>query len=194
MKQSFIRHPNKRPRTHTLRSASSSYSSRSATTNTASSNPSTPGQPWRQRHRESSSRRLVSRRQWASVSVPGHRQLATTPSRGTSSSRSSPSSSASWPPRSRRRRWPCSGSTRLALRRAGLAGAGCAPCRGGCGDGAPRRVRVLRGAAQRRRRGPDGEEVEGLGGDVDADGPVVRYRGIYKGGIFSMHPNKPIVC
>ncbi|EES17052.1 hypothetical protein SORBI_3008G102900 [Sorghum bicolor] len=49
-------------------------------------------------------------------------------------------------------------------------------------------------AAQRRRRGPDGEEVEGLGGDVDADGPVVRYRGIYKGGIFSMHPNKPIVC
>jgi len=47
-------------------------------------------------------------------------------------------------------------------------------------------------AGQRRRRGPDGEEVDGLGGDVD--GPVVRYRGVYKGGIFSMHPNKPIVC
>ncbi|CAL4906590.1 unnamed protein product [Urochloa decumbens] len=44
---------------------------------------------------------------------------------------------------------------------------------------------------RRRRRGPDGEEVEGLGGD---DGPVVSYRGVYKAGIFSMHPNKPIVC
>jgi hypothetical protein len=45
-------------------------------------------------------------------------------------------------------------------------------------------------AAQRRRREPNGEEVDGLVGD----GPVVTYRGVYKGGIFSMHPNKPIVC
>ncbi|OEL29444.1 hypothetical protein BAE44_0009537 [Dichanthelium oligosanthes] len=45
-------------------------------------------------------------------------------------------------------------------------------------------------AGQRRRRGPDGEETEGLGGG----GPVVSYRGGYKGGIFSMHPNKPVVC
>ncbi|KAK8458421.1 hypothetical protein SEVIR_3G375600v4 [Setaria viridis] len=45
---------------------------------------------------------------------------------------------------------------------------------------------------RRQRRGPDGEEVEGPGG---GDGPVVSYRrGRYKGGIFSMHPNKPIVC
>ncbi|CAM0147897.1 unnamed protein product [Urochloa decumbens] len=43
---------------------------------------------------------------------------------------------------------------------------------------------------RKRRRGPDGEEVEGLGG---GDGPVVSYSGGYKGGIFSMHPNKPIV-
>ncbi|CAM0954576.1 unnamed protein product [Alopecurus aequalis] len=45
--------------------------------------------------------------------------------------------------------------------------------------------------AGRRRRGPDGEEVYGH------DGPVVRYggrgSGRYTGGIFSMHPNKPIV-
>jgi hypothetical protein len=44
----------------------------------------------------------------------------------------------------------------------------------------------------RRRRGPDGEEAYG-----GHDGPVVRYggrgRGGYRGGIFSMHPNKPIV-
>lgn len=46
---------------------------------------------------------------------------------------------------------------------------------------------------RRRRRGPDGEEAGGC------DRPVVRYGGDgcgggYKGGIFSMHPNKPIVC
>lgn len=44
----------------------------------------------------------------------------------------------------------------------------------------------------RRRRGPDGEEAYG-----GRDGPVVRYggrgRGGYRGGMFSMHPNKPIV-
>ena len=43
----------------------------------------------------------------------------------------------------------------------------------------------------RRRRGPDGEEAYGH------DGPVVTYGGRrghgYRGGIFSMHPNKPIV-
>jgi hypothetical protein len=46
---------------------------------------------------------------------------------------------------------------------------------------------------RRRRRGPDGEEVvEGPGG---SDGPVVSFRrGGSKGRIFSMHPNKPIVC
>ncbi|KAL6842087.1 hypothetical protein ACP4OV_028066 [Aristida adscensionis] len=54
---------------------------------------------------------------------------------------------------------------------------------------------------RRRRKGPDGEEVEGVG---RGDGPVVRYRGgagagaasgyNYRGGVFSMHPNKPIVC
>ncbi|KAL5225769.1 hypothetical protein ABZP36_012408 [Zizania latifolia] len=43
------------------------------------------------------------------------------------------------------------------------------------------------GGAGRRRRGPDGEEASSL------DGPVVRYRaGGYRGGIFSLHPNKPI--
>ena len=45
---------------------------------------------------------------------------------------------------------------------------------------------------RRRPRGPNGEEVYGR------DGPVVRYGcrggGGYTGGIFSMHPNKPIVC
>ncbi|KAF7012191.1 hypothetical protein CFC21_026409 [Triticum aestivum] len=45
---------------------------------------------------------------------------------------------------------------------------------------------------RRRPRGPNGEEVYGR------DGPVVRYGGRggggYRGGIFSMHPNKPIVC
>ncbi|KAF7012190.1 hypothetical protein CFC21_026408 [Triticum aestivum] len=44
---------------------------------------------------------------------------------------------------------------------------------------------------RRRPRGPNGEEVYGR------DGPVVRYGcrggGGYTGGIFSMHPNKPIV-
>ncbi|CAL4899249.1 unnamed protein product [Urochloa decumbens] len=50
---------------------------------------------------------------------------------------------------------------------------------------------VAAGQHQWRRRGPDGEEVKGLGGD---DVPVVSYRRGYKGGIFSMHPNKPIVC
>ncbi|CAN6360997.1 unnamed protein product [Urochloa humidicola] len=46
---------------------------------------------------------------------------------------------------------------------------------------------------RRRRRGPDGEEVDGLG---CRDGPVVSYCGGYKYNreIFSMHPNKPIVC
>ncbi|KAF0920153.1 hypothetical protein E2562_033455 [Oryza meyeriana var. granulata] len=42
---------------------------------------------------------------------------------------------------------------------------------------------------RRRRRGPDGEEAGG------GDGPVVSYRcggGGYRGGIFSLHPNKPI--
>ena len=40
---------------------------------------------------------------------------------------------------------------------------------------------------RRRPRGPNGEEVYGR------DGSVVRYGG-RGGGIFSMHPNKPIVC
>uniref|UniRef100_A0ACD5Y5M9 Uncharacterized protein n=1 Tax=Avena sativa TaxID=4498 RepID=A0ACD5Y5M9_AVESA len=44
----------------------------------------------------------------------------------------------------------------------------------------------------RGRRGPDREEAYG-----GHDGPVVRYggrgRGGYRGGIFSMHPNKSIV-
>uniref|UniRef100_A0A0D9XZJ6 Uncharacterized protein n=1 Tax=Leersia perrieri TaxID=77586 RepID=A0A0D9XZJ6_9ORYZ len=47
------------------------------------------------------------------------------------------------------------------------------------------------GGGRRRRRGPDGEEVDGGGGN----GPVVSYRGGgggYKGGIFNLHPNKPI--
>ncbi|KAM3298761.1 hypothetical protein ACQJBY_040307 [Aegilops geniculata] len=45
---------------------------------------------------------------------------------------------------------------------------------------------------RRRPRGPNGEEVYGT------DGPVMRYGrrggGGYRGGIFSMHHNKPIVC
>ncbi|KAJ1265435.1 hypothetical protein BS78_08G076400 [Paspalum vaginatum] len=57
---------------------------------------------------------------------------------------------------------------------------------------------VAAGAGRRRRRrGPDGEEVvQGLGGAGRGDGPVVSFRagGGYKGGIFSMHPNKPVVC
>lgn len=44
---------------------------------------------------------------------------------------------------------------------------------------------------RRRRRGSDGEEV-----CCGGDGPVVSYRGGagggYRGGIFSLHPNKPI--
>ncbi|KAM3023232.1 hypothetical protein ACUV84_036971 [Puccinellia chinampoensis] len=43
----------------------------------------------------------------------------------------------------------------------------------------------------RRRRGPDGEEAYGHGGPVVTYGG--RARGGYRGGIFSMHPNKPIV-
>ncbi|KAG8093240.1 hypothetical protein GUJ93_ZPchr0012g21431 [Zizania palustris] len=47
--------------------------------------------------------------------------------------------------------------------------------------------RCVAGGVGRRRRGPDGEEASSL------DGPVVRYRaGGYRGGIFSLHPNKPI--
>jgi hypothetical protein len=39
-----------------------------------------------------------------------------------------------------------------------------------------------------RRRGPDGEEVVTAAGG--GDGPVVRYR--RGGGLFSMHPDKPV--
>uniref|UniRef100_A0A0E0RHK4 Uncharacterized protein n=1 Tax=Oryza rufipogon TaxID=4529 RepID=A0A0E0RHK4_ORYRU len=54
-------------------------------------------------------------------------------------------------------------------------------CVSACGGGV---------GGRRRRRGPDGEEAGG------GDGPVVSYRrgagGGYRGGIFSLHPNKPI--
>ena len=50
----------------------------------------------------------------------------------------------------------------------------------------------LVGGGRRRPRGPNGEEVNGT------EGPVVRYGsrggGGYRGGIFNVHHNKPIVC